>query len=153
MAIQTLIDFGGGPWVEVKDGDPSVRTLFDRHYSRRRYADGRSPALFVGPGEKMVLRTVACDAIFVWRKFISLDKQDGVNCAVFRNEGPVLSSALIRAAVELARERWPGTRCYTYVDERRIRSTNPGYCFMMAGWRVCGVTKDRGLTILELPRA
>jgi hypothetical protein len=31
-----------------------------------------------------------------------------VNCAVFRNEGPVLSSDLILEAEELAWGRWPG---------------------------------------------
>lgn len=140
-------------WVEVRDGDPDVRAVFDRHYSRTRYADGRRPALFVGPGEKMVLRTPEGDAVFVWRKFISGDGQQGVNCAVFRNEGTMRSSDLIRAAVELARARWPGARLYTYVNPRRIKSSNPGYCFKAAGWRKCGVTKRRKYDILELPCA
>ena len=34
-------------WVETRDGDPNVRVIFDRHYSRRHYLDGRDPALFV----------------------------------------------------------------------------------------------------------
>lgn len=137
-----------GNWIEVKDGDDRARGLFDRHYSRRHYADGRRPRQFVGPGEKMVLLTPDCRAVFVWRKFISEDNQDGVNCAIFRNEGPVLSSALIKEAVRLAKERWPGERLYTYVNGKRIRSTNPGYCFLQAGWNKCGMSKG-GLTILE----
>ena len=148
MSVQLAIPAPDGPWLETRDGDPSVRAVFDRHYSRRRYADGRSPALFVGPGEKMVLRTAACDAIFVWRKFIPLDGQRGVNCAVFRNEGAALSSWLIRAAMVLAWRRWGKERLYTYVDARRILSTNPGWCFLCAGWRRVGRTKDRGLVIL-----
>ena len=36
------------------------------------------------------------------------------------------------------------------VDPKAVRSTNPGYCFMAAGWRRCGVTKG-GLIILERP--
>ena len=136
-------------WFFARDGDASVRAVFDRHYSRHRYRDGRRPALFVGPGEKMVLRTAACDAIFVWRRFLSADGQVGVNCAVFRNESPRLSSALIQAAEVLAWHRWPGERLYTYVNPREVRSVNPGYCFRMAGWRRCGITKWNRLHIWE----
>ena len=91
----------------------------------------------------MVLRTAACDAIFVWRKFISMDDQTGVNCAVFRNEGPMRSSDLIRSAMDMAWRRWPQQRFYTYVNSSRIRSANPGYCFKAAGWRKVGETKKK----------
>ena len=140
---------GSGHWIFARDADPSVRNLFDRHYSRRRYRDGRSPAKFVGPGEYICLRTADCDAIFLWRKFISMDHQDGVNCAVFRNEGPIVSSLLILEAEKVAHQRWPGERFYTYVDARKVKSTNPGFCFIKAGWRRAGLTKARGLVILE----
>ena len=136
-------------WYGVKDGDPVARSIFDRHYSRRHYKDGRKPKLFVGPGEKMVLMTSDASALFVWRKFISDGGQSGVNCAVFRNEGNALSSALILEAEELAWERWPGERLYTYVWPAKIRSTNPGFCFQKAGWRKCGITKKKRMIILE----
>lgn len=136
-------------WVKVKDGDLSGRSLFRRHYSYRPHRDGRNPALFVGPGEKMVLLTPDVTALFVWRKFVSGDGQQGINCAVFRNEGVQLSSDLIRDADRLAWERWPGERHYTYVNPRKVTSHNPGYCFLKAGWRKCGVTKWRRLLIFE----
>ena len=136
-------------WIEVKDGDDSVRNIFNRHYSRIKYKDGRKPKLFVGPGEKMVLITAEANAIFIWRKFISMDKQSGVNCAVFRNEGQLLSSTLIESAMDLAWERWPKSRLYTYVNEKKVKSDNPGYCFKQAGWNKCGMTKS-GLVILEI---
>ena len=79
------------------------------------------------------------------------DGQPGVYCPVFRNEGPVRSSDLIRAAMELAWFRWPGERLFTYVDPGLVRSTNPGYCFLMAGWRKCG-RSGRGLVLLEAGR-
>ena len=139
----------GSPWIVVKDGDDDVRAVFDRHYSRKRYRDGREPKLFVGPGQKMVLRTADCDAIFAWRKFESADGQQGINCAIFRNEGPTKSSELIREAERLAWERWPGERLYTYVNPQAVRSSNPGYCFKAAGWSPCGVTKWNRLRILE----
>jgi hypothetical protein len=139
----------GQGWIEVRDGNDSCRAIFDRHYSRQRYRDGRRPKLFVGPGEKLVLLSACARAVFVWRKFDSDDGQEGVNCAVFRNEGAGLSSDLILSAMEAAWRRWPGERLYTYVDHRRIRSTNPGYCFKVAGWRPCGRTKWNRLHILE----
>lgn len=142
-------------WWVTRDGDDQARHLFDRHYSRYRYADGRSPRQFVGPGEKFVLRTWKADALFVWRKFIDscLDErtgepQAGVNCAVFRNESPHQASELIRQADAIADHCWPRERHYTYVDATRVRSTNAGYCFKLAGWRTCGRTKG-GLVILE----
>lgn len=136
-----------GPWVQVWDGNPTAAALYDRHYSRNRNSIG-DPRI-AGPGEKMVLLTPDARALFVWRKFISKDQQDGVNCAIFRNEGAGRSSDLIRAAMELGWQRWPGARFYTYVNPRRVRSTNPGCCFKAAGWRTCGVTKTRKLLVLE----
>lgn len=97
----------------------------------------------------MVLMTPADDALFVWRKFISDDGQSGVNCAVFRNESKLVSSYLIVEAEKIAAIRWPHERMYTYVNASAITSRNPGYCFKMAGWKTCGVTKVKKLTILE----
>lgn len=136
-------------WIPILDGDDEARRFFDRHYSRTRYADGREPKLFVGPGQKMVLTTPCRRALFVWRKFISGDGQQGVNCMIFRNEGAGLSSSLIREADALADRRWPGERHYTYVNPRKIGSSNPGFCFIKAGWRKCGITKWNKLLIFE----
>lgn len=137
-------------WVSVKDGNAVALEIFKRHYSRYLYKDGRKPKLFVGPGEKMVLLSKCNKALFVWRKFISSDGQQGVNCSVFRNENKtLLSSYLINQAEILARLRWPGERLYTYVNPRKVLSSNPGYCFKMNGWKLCGLTKKRKLLILE----
>jgi hypothetical protein len=142
-------------WLPIRDGDPRAFAMYKRHYTYREYTDGRrrnlhnpNRMLFVGPGEKMVLMTVTCDALFVWRKFVDDSGQTGVNCAVFRNESPVRSSDLIREAEQHAWARWPGERLYTYVKACAIRSTNPGYCYQVAGWRKCGHTKS-GLIVLE----
>jgi hypothetical protein len=139
-----------GRWFEIKDGDPRGKILYDRHYSRKRYVGYRKTSLFVGPGEKMVLLTVSADALFVWKleKYRN-DEQTGVNCSIFRNEGDVLSSELIKEAVDLAWRRWPNTRLFTFVRANKIKSSNPGFCFQMAGWRKCGTTKG-GLVILEI---
>jgi len=136
-------------WNYSRDGDPLVADLFNKHYSRYHYKDGRQTKLFVGPGEKIVLISKNRDAIFIWRKFHSMDNQEGVNCSVFRNEGPILSSHLIKDAMEIAWHRWPGARLYTYVNPEKIKSSNPGFCFKKAGWKRCGITKARKLLILE----
>ena len=44
--------------------------MYLRHYSAYHYADQRERKLFVGPGEKVVLRTERGDAFFVWRKSV-----------------------------------------------------------------------------------
>jgi hypothetical protein len=138
-----------GSWVEVRDGNPYALNIHSRHYSKYQYKDGRKPNRLVGPGERMVLITEDGKALFVWRKFKSMNNQDGINCAVFRNEGTRKSSALIAEAVKLAWDRWPGERLYTYVSSEKVRSVNPGFCFKVAGWKFCGKTKKRGLHILE----
>jgi len=152
-ALQLLLHVSRDPWVEVRDGHAGARSIFDRHYSRRRYRDGREPKLFTGPGEKMVLVRPTLDALFIWRRFIcdAEPPQDGVNCAVFRNESPLLSSDLIAAADARADRRWPGQRHYTFVDASRVRAKrDPGRCFLRAGWHRCGTTKG-GLVILDRP--
>jgi len=135
-------------WWVTRDGDLDCLELYERHYSARRYADGRKRRLFVGPGSKLVLRTERSDALFVWREFIDDSGQEGINCAVFRNESPWRSSLLIRQADAIADRLWPGRRHYTFVDRQKVASTNPGFCFLCAGWRRCGRTMS-GLLVLE----
>lgn len=146
--MSTILPF---PWIEVKDGNPIARQMYERHYSARatRPTFGRAATLFVEPGQKMVLMTVRFDSLLVWRNCISDAGQEGIYCAVFRNEGRWLSSWLLRVGMWLAWERWGQQRLYTYVDPRQVRSNNPGYCFKSAGWRGCGRSKKRKLHIFE----
>lgn len=138
-------------WWITKDGDEISKAMHERHYSCYVYRDGRKPKLFAGPGEKLVLRTWEGDGLWVWRKFKDGSGQEGINCAIFRNESTTFrSSELIRQADAIADFCWPRERHYTYVDAKKVRSTNPGYCFKVAGWRECGRTKG-GLVILERP--
>lgn len=136
-------------WVQIKDGNPIGLALFNRHYSKYHYKDGRKPTRFVGPGERIVLITPNGDALFVWRKFFDKSGQLGINCSVFRNESSILSSKLILEAEEWAKKKWSGERFYTYVNTKKINSSNPGYCFKCAGWEICGITKVNKLLILE----
>lgn len=142
-------------WWVTKDGNLDCLDLYLRHYSSEKA--NREPGdgdLFVGPGDKLVLH-IGGRAAFVWRKFVDdcIDertgqRQGGVNCAVFRNETEHLSSQLVEQADAIADAVWTDRRHYTYVNREKVSSANPGYCFLMAGWRRCGVTKS-GLLILE----
>lgn len=122
--------------------------MYERHYSAYVYRDGRGRKLFVGPGKKLVLRTECADAVWAWREFIDDSGQDGINCAVFRNESAHRSSDLIRQADQIADRWWPNRRHYTYINSERVASSNPGFCFLKAGWQRCGRTKS-GLIIME----
>ena len=135
-------------WWLTKDGDSKCLEMYERHYSAYHYKDGRVRKLFVGPGEKLVLRTLNGDAFFVWRKFIDRSGQVGVNCAAFRNESKHQSSELIRQADAIANCIWPDCRHYTYINAQKIKSPNPGFCFLKAGWQRCGSTKS-GLLVLD----
>jgi len=139
-------------WWLTKDGDQFCLDLYERHYSCRQYKDGRKRKLFIGPGEKIVLRTWNGDAMFVWRKYINDAKEEGICCSIFRNESKIKSSTLIQQADEIAFAVWPDQRHYTYVNAKKIKSTNAGYCFKKAGWKRCGITKLQSLIILENKR-
>ena len=143
-------------WWVTKDGDLDCLEMYLRHYSsdkaNRSAGDGE---LFVGPGDKLILRTEQAEAVFVWRKFVddciderTGEKQQGINCALFRNEGEHLSSQLVRQADAIADLVWTDRRHYTYVNSEAVASKNPGFCFLAAGWRRCGRTRS-GLLILE----
>lgn len=143
-------------WWVTKDGNLDCHELYVRHYSANVYRDGRRDRdkRFSGPGEKIVLH-IGGQAMFVWRKFIDEcidvrtgERQQGINCAVFRNEGEHLSSLLIRQADAIADHLWTDRRHYTYVNGKAVASKNAGYCFIAAGWKPCGFTKG-GLRVLE----
>lgn len=135
--------------VTVNRADRRLLDMYERHYSCYQYADGRTRNQGVAPGQYIALMTEALDALFVWTKQkYRADKQFGVSCAVFRNESNVLSSTLILEAMEIAWQRWPGERLFTFVDASKILSSNPGFCFKMAGWRSCGVSSS-GLLIFD----
>lgn len=66
---------------------------------------------------------------FLWRNML------------FRNLGAGLSSELIELATIKTYEEWakrygalPSERLRSEVDVRKVRSTNPGCCYLKAGW-------------------
>lgn len=150
-------------WLLSSSSDPVALAVVDGlgplaahgpHYSRRTPGS----KTFTGVGQEVVLVTVCGRAVwavvrqrtpsrlgtgasrgrrgvtdprprFVWRNMM------------FRNLGAGLSSSLIRAATEMTYREWakrygelPPERLRTEIDVHRIRSTNPGCCYKLAGW-------------------
>lgn len=138
------------PWVPIRDGDLRAFALYRRHYSAPRKKHGIIRVRrFAPPGERMALMTIEQNALWLWtRERYRRDGQEGICCAVFRNEGDRLSSDLVLAAEEWAQSKWGRKRMFTYVNPRRVASPNPGYCFKCAGWRQCGKSPN-GLVILQ----
>ena len=121
--------------------DPEMAALADRHYSRRKHGAKQ----FCYSGRKLVLRDTKGQVLFVWMysdPILRMDKQSGYNCAIFRNESCRLSSEIILEAEQHAIDKWGPNYFYTYIDGRKIKSSNPGYCFKMAGWKKEHQTKS-----------
>ena len=138
---------GLGHWYPISCADSRARYMLSQHYSSKNNHP-LTPHI-TPPGEDMVLMTVDSRALWAWSiEHHRSDGQEGINCTVFRNETDILSSDLIREADELADARWGRMRHFTYVDGSKVKSRNPGYCFIAAGWQPCGYSK-KGLRILE----
>ena len=132
--------------VKTSHFDDEMRQLADRHYSRRTPGARQ----FAYAGRKLVLRDAAGTVLFVWMwpyPEMRMDGQLGYNCSIFRNESERRSSEIILEAEAAAFAKWGPGRVFTYVDPRKIRSRNPGYCFRMAGWSRIGLSKS-GLVLL-----
>ena len=134
-------------WIISHDMNPIAQKLADRHYSRKTPGSTKG---FIGPGEKLVLLSPDGKALFAWLRSdpeLRGDHIDGVNCTIFRNESRVLSSKLILEAEKFARKRWPDLKLFTYVSKEKVKSKNPGWCFMKAGWKLVGENKTGKLRL------
>lgn len=150
-------------WIVVSGSDRRALDVVDgrgafegmgEHYSRRT----RDAKTFTGCGQELVLlhrslravwacvyqRTPAAPGTgasrgragmtdvkprYIWRNML------------FRNLGGGLSSDLIRSATATTYHEWrkkygtlPPERLRTEVDVRRVKSKNPGFCYIAAGW-------------------
>jgi len=127
--------------------------LADRHYNRQKVG---SPQ-FVPPGRCVVLLTKPASALWVtsW-PFAEYTRHEWggawVN-SLFRNESPHLSSDLIREAVAATRHVWgpPREGLITFVDAGKVKSANPGFCYLKAGFVRVGKTKGGLLAFRMAP--
>ena len=157
-------------WLLSSSSDPIALSIVDgtgQHEGQGPHYSRRTPGsrTFTGVGQEIVLVTE--DRTAVWavvrqrtpsRRGTGASRgRDGVPDAapryvwrnmLFRNLGPALSSDLIVSATKFTYVLWAGRyglplpteRLRTEVDVRRVRSRNPGYCYLCAGW-------ERGPTI------
>ena len=113
------------------------------------------------PGQTVILMTQAADAVFGWWRphpssgIKAMNGLDGWTCTIFRNESTFRSSTMILEA-EMQLYATPDLSfgpdgLITYVWDKKVRGSNPGYCFKCAGWRVTGRSADNKKTLLQKP--
>jgi hypothetical protein len=131
--------------------DPHARAIADRHYNRQAIGAPQ----FVPPGRCLVLTTDTALWITSWpfAEYVKHAWAGAWVCSAFRNEGAVLSSELITAAVAATRWQWPDVPdlgMVTFVDPSKVRrKRDPGRCFRRAGFEPVGYTGS-GLVALQL---
>jgi len=148
-----MVEADGVNWFLSHRFDPASRRLADRHYNRQKVGTPQ----FVPPGRCLVLLTEAADAFWVtswpFAEFTMHRWAGAWVCSAFRNEGPMLSSLLIRDAVAATRAHFgepPELGMITFVDTSKVRrKKDPGYCYLMAGFERDGSTEG-GLAALRL---
>ena len=141
-------------WHESWRADPRGAALADRHYSRQKPGTRQ----FVPPGRCVVLRTEAADAVWVtswpFAQYVKHAWPGAWVNSLFRNESDHLASELIREAIAATRWYWPDIPeigLVTMVDPKKVRSTNPGYCYKCAGFTKVGKTKAGQIVWQLLP--
>jgi hypothetical protein len=129
--------------------DPRAKILADRHYNRQN----PESAQFVPPGRCLVLLSADATAFWVtsypFAEHVKHAWAGAWMCSAFRNEGPALSSELIRQAVAVTRWRWPeipARGMVTFVDPDKTTAGRS----RRAGFREVGRTKEEGLLALQL---
>lgn len=139
-------------WTRVTKFDPRAAALADRHYSRRKVG---SPQ-FMPPGQTIVLLTEDARDVWGWWRpdpksgLKAMNGLDGWTCTIFRSESNRLSSDLVLdAEFALGGYDIGPDGLLTYIWDKRVRSTNPGYCFKCAGYRAIGRSADKRKTLLQ----
>lgn len=140
-------------WMQSNRADPEVVPLADRHYNRQKIG---SPQ-FAPPGRCLVLKTAGPDAFWItswpFAEYVKHAWGGAWICSAFRNEGPHLSSSLIRDAVSATLAHYgtpPTLGMVTFVNVTKVRNKrDPGRCYLRAGFKNCGMTKG-GLIALQL---
>lgn len=138
------------PWRISDRYDPAAVALADRHYSRQKPGTPQ----FIPPGTYLALVSADKTAAWVtaWPRFRQDEWRGAWVNSLFRKEGPGLASEMICRAVAHTRAKWPlvpDLGMVTFIDPDKVRSANPGYCYLMAGFRRVGRT-PKGLHVLRL---
>jgi hypothetical protein len=129
-------------WRVVSKAHHALVALADKHYTRQK----PGTPLCTRPGVNLPMLTVDCLAGWiVWRPIPEVGRKDSLEAwevTLFRNDGPALSSDLIRTATAMTFRQWgwpPRDGLITAVGvtatrRRRSKRSTPGACFLHAGW-------------------
>ena len=142
-------------WKLSYRADKKALPLADRHYNRQKPGTPQ----FVPPGRCLVLLTEGEGALWVtswpFAQYVRHAWPGAwVNSLFRREEGP-RASDLIREAVAATRWNWPqipALGMITFVDAKKVRhKRDPGRCYIKAGFKHVGFTKDGKLAFQLLP--
>ena len=138
-------------WKLSHRADPEARKIADRHYNRQKPGTPQ----FVPPGRCLVLKNKDSFWVTSWpfAEYVKHAWPGAFICSAFRNEGPSLSSLLIREAVACTIWKYPEIPkegMITFINAGKVRKKrDPGRCFLRAGFTNAGRTKG-GLIALQL---
>ena len=151
--FQTVLKLDDSDWLMTDRSNPQLRALHNRHYSAQRVWDDHTPGNLAGPGRQINLISPDGGAaiIFLVQMYRMDDYAGFIGVPFFRNESNRRSSDLIISGELIAAQTFGPLDFFTFVDGRKVKSENPGYCFQCAGYRKAGKTK-KGLTILVKSR-
>jgi hypothetical protein len=152
------------PWELSHRADPECLPVVDQHYSRQKPGTPQ----FVPPGRCIVLKAMdrgEVKAVWVtgWpeTRYVKHEWAGAwVNNVFAKVGGPWLASEMIRAAVAVSRwiaaglDNWgipPALGLVSFVDASKVRSRNPGYCYLCAGFTRVGMTKGGLISYQMLP--
>lgn len=130
---------------KVKPTENAILAMVRAHYSHKdnvskRPRTKKTSKTWWSNAKLAVFSDPERTLVFAWqwpRAEFRADKQNGFNNTLFhRSERcPFLASEIILAAEQEAVALWGSNRAYTYVDPNGVKSTNPGFCYQVAGWR------------------
>lgn len=147
-------------WEKSWRADPFARDIADRHYNRQSVgADQFAPS-----GSCLVLKALTATGRAFWitsfpkAEWVKHDWAGAWMCSAFRNEGAGLSSEMIVQAVAATRAYYgepPALGMVTFVNEeitrrRRSKRAEVGECYIRAGFKHVGFTREAGLHALQL---
>ena len=141
-------------WTVSHRADQKARVIADRHYNRQKPGTPQ----FVPPGRCFVLRQKRAVWVTSW-PFAEYVKHEWggawVNSLFRRQGGRQIASEMIRDAVAATRWFWPETPALgmiTFVDQSKVRQkSQPGRCYLEAGFKYVGKTKGGLLAFQMLP--
>jgi len=132
--------------------DPDARRIADRHYNRQNPGTSN----FTPPGRCLVLKTrgAVWSTSWPYPEYVLHEWAGAWVNSLFRRESGPKASILIRDAVAATRWHWPETPALgmvTFINRDKVKpKTDYGFCYLRAGFEICGETKG-GLLALRLP--